>query len=337
MTYEEKIEEIAKQDENIVVITAENRAAIRNLPKALGKRFIDVGIAEQTMIGTAAGLALRGRVPVVHALATFLTLRAFEFIRTDVGIGNLPVKLVGAVPGFLSEANGPTHQALEDVSLMRGIPHMKVFCPADQEELVAGLPFILRDKFPWYIRYTSSKPVVKHYDQFSIGRAEMLVEGMDIALLTYGFMMGESWRAKEILEKEGFSVRFINLRTLKPVDEWSIVSAAIECSLLVTVEDHFLTGGLYSIVSEILLKHRMSAHALPFALENHWFKPALLADVLEYEGFSGEQIAKKIIEVWENKEKESSFGDEDLSIPPPIVQHSSNNETYKERSAISVD
>src|SRR3954468_20599566 len=121
-TYEEVLLECALADERIVVMTAENRAAIRNLPAKLGERFIDVGIAEQTMIGAAAGLALRGRIPIVHALATFLTLRAFEFIRTDVGIGGLPVKLVGTVPGFLSEANGPTHQALEDVALMRGIP-----------------------------------------------------------------------------------------------------------------------------------------------------------------------------------------------------------------------
>src|SRR5262245_21946080 len=100
-------------------MTAENRAAIRGLPNRLGSRFIDVGIAEQTLVGAAAGLALRGKVPVVHALATFLTMRAFEFIRTDVGIAQLPVKLVGACAGFLSEANGPTHQAPEGLALVR--------------------------------------------------------------------------------------------------------------------------------------------------------------------------------------------------------------------------
>src|ERR1700730_2931308 len=123
-TYEEVLKECALADEHIVVMTAENRAAIRNLPAHLGERFIDVGIAEQTMIGAAAGLALRGRIPIVHSLATFLTLRAFEFIRTDVGMAGLRVKLVGALAGFLSEANGPTHQALEDLALMRGIPGM---------------------------------------------------------------------------------------------------------------------------------------------------------------------------------------------------------------------
>src|SRR6266851_951411 len=145
-TYEETLLEIAKRDHTLVVMTAENRGAIRNLPAALGARFVDVGICEQTMIGAAAGLALRGRTPVAHALATFLVMRAFEFIRTDVGIANLPVTLVGAVPGFLSDGNGPTHQALEDVALMRGIPHMQVFCPADAEELSAALPALIESR-----------------------------------------------------------------------------------------------------------------------------------------------------------------------------------------------
>ena len=108
-TYAGVLERIAMADERVVVLTAENRAAIRNLPSVLGPRFIDVGIAEQTMVAAAAGLALRGRIPICHSLATFLTLRAFEFIRTDVGISGLPVKLVGGVPGVLSDGNGPTH------------------------------------------------------------------------------------------------------------------------------------------------------------------------------------------------------------------------------------
>src|ERR1700742_1757694 len=157
-TYEEFLKERARRDEALVVMTAENRAVIRNLPAALGPRFIDVGICEQTMIGAAAGLALRGRTPVAHALATFLTMRAFEFIRTDVGIPGLPVTLVGGVPGILSEANGPTHQALEDIALMRGIPGMRVFCPADRDDLVAGLEVIVNDPAPWYIRHCDRLP-----------------------------------------------------------------------------------------------------------------------------------------------------------------------------------
>jgi transketolase len=294
MTYEELLFERAQKDERLVVMTAENRAAIRGLPARLGDRFIDVGIAEQTMIGAAAGLALRGRIPVVHALATFLTLRAFEFARTDAGIGRLPVKLVGGVPGFLSDANGPTHQAVEDISLMRGIPGMNVFCPADAEELVAGMEHVLAHESPWYVRYYAGPATVPHRTPFAVGKAELLMAGRDVAILAFGFLLREAHAAATLLQTQGVTVRLVNLRTLKPIDEEAILNAAAETRLLVTVEDHFETGGLNSIVAELLMRHRTTARVLPIALPGRWFKPALLPDVLEYEGFTGARIAGRI-------------------------------------------
>lgn len=295
-TYETILLDLAQNDERFVVMTAENRAVIRNLPNILTDRFIDTGITEQTMIGAAAGLALRGRIPVVHALATFLTLRAFEFVRTDVGIGNLPVKLVGGVPGFLSDGNGPTHQAIEDVSLMRGIPHMQVFCPADEQDMLIGLRQILTSPNPTYIRLNTLKPVVDHDRDFQIGRAEMVADGSDVTILVYGMLFAQAVEARQILEDEGISVRLLNMRMPKPVDEEAILRAARETDLLVTVEDHFLTGGLFSIVSETLVRHGESANVLPLALDERWFKPALLPRVIEYEGFTGPQIAAAIKE-----------------------------------------
>lgn len=294
MSYEECLLELARTDERIVVMTAENRAAIRNLPDKLGGRFIDTGITEATMIGAAAGLALRGRIPVTHALATFITLRAFEFIRTDVGIANLPVKMVGGVPGILSEANGPTHQAIEDISLMRGIPNVNIFAPADADELVAGLPAVVADRAPYYIRYNASTPVMNH-TAFEIGRAEVVGTGTDVALITYGFMVGEALKARAALEANGISVRLLNLRTVKPVDVEAILAAAEETEMLVTIEDHFLTGGLYSIVAELFLRHRVMARVLPIAFRDRWFTPAMLDDVLRREGLTGEQIAATIM------------------------------------------
>ena len=294
--YEQTLLEMMADDERIIVMTAENRAAIRNLPNLAPDRFIDTGITEQTMVGAAAGLALRGRIPVLHALATFLTLRAFEFVRTDVGIGNLPVKLVGGVPGFLSDGNGPTHQAIEDVALMRGIPHMHVFCPADEQDMLLGLPTIINSHHPTYIRYNGLKPVVDHADDFAIGRVEQVSDGSDVAILVYGMLFAQAWKAKALLEAEGLSVRLINVRMPKPIDEEAVLRAARETNLLVTLEDHFLTGGLYSIVAETLLRHGATAAVLPFALDERWFRPALLNDVLQYEGFTGEQIAARILE-----------------------------------------
>jgi transketolase len=294
MNYEQKLLELIQKDERIVVMTAENRAAIRNLPSKIRERFIDVGIAEQTMIGIAAGLALRGRIPIVHALSTFLTMRAFEFIRTDVGIGKLQVKLVGAVPGFLSEANGPTHQAIEDISIMRGIPGMNIFCPSDEIELINGLEKIIQSPNPFYIRYNNIQPSVEHDPEFEIGKAEVVFEGRDVVILTYGILLKQAIEAAEILKLEGKSVGIINLRTLKPIDKELIIKTCKDCFLVVTLEDHFITGGLYSILSEILVEEQIICKVLPIALNNKWFKPTLLSDVIEYEGFTGEAISEKI-------------------------------------------
>jgi transketolase len=296
MTYEESLGALADERDDVVVMTAENRAAIRNLPQRLGPRFVDVGICEQTMVGAAAGLALRGRTPVVHALAAFLTMRAFEFIRTDVGIAELPVKLVGYVPGFLSEANGPTHQAIEDVALMRGIPHMRVVCPADEVELLAALPAIVEDRSPCYLRFNAMPPAVEHRAPFAIGKAELLAQGEvgGVALLTYGFLLREAELARALLEAAGIPVRLVNLRTLEPLDEAAVASAARRSRLLVTIEDHFRTGGLYSIVAEVLVRLGVPCRLHSISLGRRWFQPALLGDVLEHEGFTGPQLAARI-------------------------------------------
>lgn len=282
----------ALDDERVIVMTAENRALVRNMPKNLGARFIDTGITEQTMIGMAAGLALRGRIPVVHALAPFLTMRAFEFIRTDAGIAHLPVKLSGFIPGFLSDGNGPTHQSIEDVSILRGIPGMEVFCPADEDDLVKMLPAVWQTPGPSYVRINHKKGNYTH-KPFELGKAEIISEGSNITFLVYGFLFENVLKAKEILEQKGLSVGMVNMRSLKPVDEEAILNVVHNSDLLVTVEDHLLTGGLYSIVAETLLKHRVTAPVLPIAL-NKWFKPGLLSEVLEYEGFTAEKIAKKV-------------------------------------------
>jgi transketolase len=294
MNYEETLKELALADERIVVMTAENRAPVRSMPQALRERFIDTGITEQCMIGAAAGLALRGRYVVAHALATFLTMRAFEFIRTDIGIGNLPVKLVGFVPGFLSDGNGATHQAIEDIAILRGIPPLKIFCPADHAELVAGLPAVVNDPSPWYVRYNTRPAIVEHSRSFEIGKAETLSQGADVAILVYGMLFQEAWQAKALLEDKGVRVTFVNLRTVKPIDEASVMDALARTKFAVTIEDHFLSGGLFSIVAELCLKARVAPRVMPIALDNRWFKPGRLDEVLQFAGFTAPQIAQKI-------------------------------------------
>lgn len=292
LPYEQVLLDAIEADDRVVVLTAENRALLRTLPELVGDRFIDVGIAEQTMVGAAAGLALRGRIPVVHALATFLTLRAFEFIRTDVGIPGLPVKLVGWVPGVLSDGNGPTHQAIEDLAIMWGIPGMGIFSPADEEELVAGLPHVLADPGPWYVRAIVASGRVEHTEPFALGRAEVLVEGDDVVILTHGFCAGLAVDTAALLAAEGIGVRVVNLRTLRPLDEAAVLDACA-APLVVTLEDHFTHSGLPAILGRLLVETGMSANVLTIGLDT-WFRAGTLDRVLQHTGFTPDRVADRI-------------------------------------------
>jgi transketolase len=221
-------------------------------------------------------------------------MRAFEFIRTDVGIPGLPVKFSGFIPGFLSDANGPTHQAVEDVALMRGIPGMVVAAPADEQDMLTMLPGLWAGHYPAYVR-VNTRPAGFLHEPFRLGKAEVIRIGTDVTILTYGLLFEQGLVAVDILNKEGLSAGLINMRTLSPVDEEAILAAAAASSRLVTLEDHFITGGLYTIVAEVLLKHRTTAVVQPFALQHKWFRPALLPDVLQYEGFTGKQVAEQVL------------------------------------------
>jgi transketolase len=270
------------------------------LPKIIPDQFIDTGINEQSLVGMAAGLALRERTPIVHAIAAFLTMRSFEFIRTNIGYPSLNVKLVGNFPGFLSTGNGPTHQAIEDISLLRAVPNMNIFCPADLDDLVKGLSTIVKYNKPFYIRYNDLPPVVDH-SEFALGRAEVFGEGRDIALLTYGTLFTESYKAMKLLEAKGKKVRVVNFRSIKPIDEHEIIKTIKLCKTLVTIEDHFEVGGLRSIVSEIAIRENLRVDLYSISLKNTFFKPAKFEDVLEYEGFTSHQLVSKIINYLKTK------------------------------------
>jgi transketolase len=302
MNYEEKLIELALKDQKILILTSENRASIRSLPNIIPNQFIDTGINEQSLVGISAGLALRGRVPIVHGIAAFLTMRAFEFIRTDIGYPGLNIKLVGNFAGFLSTANGPTHQAIEDISLMRSVPKMNIFCPADLDDLVKGLSTIVNYNKPFYIRYNDLPPLVEH-SEFALGRAEVFGEGRDIAILTYGTLFSEAYKTMKLLEANGKKVKLVNFRSLKPIDEHEIIKSIKLCKTLVTLEDHFEVGGLQSIVSEIAVRENLRVDLYSISLKNRFFKPAKFEDVLEYEGFTARQLVINIIKYLQTKQR----------------------------------
>jgi transketolase len=296
-SYEEVIYDLCEEDNSIVVMTAENRAAIRNLPSKLNERFVDVGISEMTLSGMAAGLALLGKKPIIHALAMFLTARAYEFNRTDIGYPSLPVKLVGYIPGLLSTANGATHQAIDDIGLMVNIPNMNVFAPADLNDMLICLPKIISSDEPWYIRYTDIPKIVNHTEDFSIGDAELIRDGINVTILTYGVLLNQAIIAGKRLQELGLSARIYNLRTIKPIDSDAIIKAAGETQLIVTLEDHFISNGIYSIVCSMLNMNRCNCPVLPFGFNGKFFKPALnIDDIINHESLSGVMVANRIYE-----------------------------------------
>jgi len=294
MNYEQFLLDYIPNHPEVVVLTAENRAAIRNLPNILVNNFIDTGICEQSLVGISAGLALRGRKPITHALAAFLTMRAFEFIRTDVGYANLPVKLVGSFAGFLSEANGPTHQAIEDIALMRLIPNMQVFAPADENDLVTMLPKIIESKFPAYVRYNNLPNSISHSD-FEIGFPERIGDGKDVALFTYGAMFNETLKVQRYLETKQVNSTLVNIRTLKPINIEIISNIALNCKLIVTIEDHFINSGLFSIINQILYSSKIIKEVVPIGLDERWFKPLMFDDLIKYEKFDYLSISSQIL------------------------------------------
>lgn len=299
--YEQILSRYIERDDRLIVMTAENRAPLRTLAKEIGGRFIDTGITEQAMLGMAAGLALRGRRPVVHALAAFLTMRAFEFIRTDIGIPALPVKIMGWVPGILSDANGPTHQAIEDIALMRGIPNMHVYCPSDEADIVANLPLILESEHPTYVRLNFRKTGIEHQPMKHIGEARVFSSGSDVNLFTYGYLLQETLAAADTLRAEGLDVGVTHVPMPKPFDAAKILPQIEKGKLTVTVEDHLRTGGLATIISEALVENRQMTELLPIAFSERWFKPGRLSEVMEYEQLTSNGIAARVLRRWRER------------------------------------
>jgi transketolase len=199
------------------------------------------------------------------------------------------VKLVGFMPERLSD--GILNPAIDDVAAMRAIPAMQVFCPADRDELVEALPEILASRAPAYIRYTSAPAAVEHLVPFSIGKAEVLSHEEGVSILTYGPLLHVADRARRALQERGVPVHLVNLRTLEPVDEEAIVDAVRPAELVVTLEDHFRRGGLYTILAETCLEHRLAPRVLGL---DSW--PLVTDDdVLRHERLSGARVAERIL------------------------------------------
>jgi transketolase len=253
-----EIVNIGKTNKKVVVLSGDLEDATRAeyFKKAYPELFFNLGIAEQDMVGTAAGLSSLGFIPVACSFAVFLTNRAYDMIRLDVCYNNCNVKLVCSHAGVTVGEDGASAQCLEDLAIMRVLPNIQVICPVDSIEAVKATRAIIDHVGPVYMR-TSRAPfplLTKESDLFKIGKANVLREGKDVTLIGCGIMVYESLQAAQILKRDGIEARVVNMHTIKPIDIEEIQTAARLTGAIVTAEEHQVNGGLGSAVAEVLVK-----------------------------------------------------------------------------------
>ena len=252
----EFLNETMAKDPKVVVIDADLAKAngTFNLRNNYPDRAIDVGVAEQNMASIAAGMASYGYKPFILSFTPFATRRICDQIAISICYANQNVKIIGTDPGISAEFNGGTHMSVEDIGVLRSIPNLVIYEPVDAVQLYKSLPIILEYKGPLYIRMFRkvADPVFSDNYEFNLFKADIISEGRDVTILASGIMVKESLKAKEILEKEGLSVEVINVHTIKPLDEETILKSVRKTKACVVCENHNLIGGLYSAVSELL-------------------------------------------------------------------------------------
>lgn len=255
--YGQALKILAEKNEKVVVLDADLSKSTKTADflKVCPERFINVGIAEQNLMGIAAGLATTGKIPFASTFAMFATGRAYEIIRNSIGYPKLNVKVAATHAGLTVGEDGASHQAIEDISLMRSMPNMVVVNPADGVEAKAAILSAAEYVGPMYIRLGRSKvPTIfdENTYKFELGKGIVLSEGSDVSILATGNMVSKALEAAEELSKEGISARVINIHTIKPIDRELIVKAAKETGVIVTAEEHSVIGGLGSAVAEVL-------------------------------------------------------------------------------------
>ncbi|MDR1928625.1 MAG: transketolase family protein [Endomicrobium sp.] len=251
--------ELGKTNSKVFVLGADtvNSVGINNFKDMFPDRFLNVGIAEINLLGMASGLAIVGFIPFVSTYGVFVSGRAWEQIRTTVCYSNLNVKIGGSHAGLMVGQDGATHQALEEIAIMRCLPNMKIIVPCDSIETKKAVIASAYIDGPVYIRYGRENTPIITTDNtfFNIGTANILKDGNDVAILTCGTMVYESLMAAEILEKKNIRAKVINIHTIKPIDEKIIIATAKECKAIVTAEEHQIYGGFGSAIAEVLAKN----------------------------------------------------------------------------------
>jgi transketolase len=257
--YGKALAKLGAEQKNMVVLDADLSKSTKSYEfcKHYPERFFNMGIAEQNLMGTAAGLAASGKIVFASTFAIFATGRAFEQIRNSIAYPKLNVKIAASHAGLTVGADGASHQAIVDMSIMRSLPNMTVIAPADGVEAEKAVSAVAQYEGPVYLRLgRSAVPVIYGEEhEFKIGKASQLREGHDATIIVCGIMVAESLQAAEELAKEGLAVRVINMATIKPLDQDAVLRAAKETGAIVTAEEHSIIGGLGSAVAEVLVEN----------------------------------------------------------------------------------
>ncbi len=255
-SYGEALVELGKMNEDVIVLDADLAGATKTnmFAKEFPDRFFDLGIAEQDMMATAAGLSTCNKIPFASTFAVFATGRAYDQIRNSICYPNLNVKICATHSGVTVGEDGATHQMLEDINLMRGLPNMTVISPSDDIQAKWAVKKAAEIKGPVYIRFGRAEtPII--YDEnieFKLGKGIKFGNGRDATVFATGMMVAEALKAKEELEKQGIKIRVIDIHTIKPIDEEIIVESAMETDKLISIEEHSIIGGLGTAISEVL-------------------------------------------------------------------------------------
>lgn len=296
----EELAELGDTNSKIVALDADLSGSTQTslFAKKFPERFFDVGIAEQDLITTALGLSLEGFIPFAATFAVFATGRAYDQIRNSVCYQNSNVKIIGAHGGITVGEDGASHQALEDVSLMRGLPNMTVIVPGDYEQTRQAVKFASEYKGPVYIRLSRMNvPCIfdKNY-KFNINKAIVLKEGTDVTLFVTGDVLSEVLKASEILEEKGLSIQVVNIPVIKPLDVDTIIESASKTKHVFTIENHSIIGGLGSAICECLSENAPKfVHRI--GVNDCFGQTGTPNELLKYYRLDAESIANRIIEL----------------------------------------
>lgn len=303
--YGKALAALANTNENVVVLDADLSKSTKTADfKAVApEKFFNMGIAEGNMMGVAAGLSTCGKVPFVSTFAMFAAGRAFEQIRNSICYPKLNVKVCATHAGLTVGEDGASHQAIEDISLMRGVPNMVVINPADDIETEAAIKAVAEMEGPCYVRL-GRMAVSRVNDEanynFVIGKGITLAEGNDVAIIATGIMVEAALEAKEELAKEGINARVINIHTIKPIDEELIIKAAKETGVIVTAEEHSVIGGLGSAVAEVVSEN-CPVPVLRVGVKDTFGESGKPNELLEKYGLTSKDIVNKVKKALELK------------------------------------